>query len=57
MLVNDGVRVGTRRGSTELLEVGGHCLGVAPNIEQTLLVIGEEANPAVNIMAFLHHMM
>ena len=50
MPVVDGAGVGTRMGSTELMGGGGHCFGVAPNVEQMLLVAGVEANLAVNMM-------
>ena len=50
MPVVDGDGVGTRMGSTELVGGGGHHFGVAPNVEQMLLVAGVEANPVVNMM-------
>ena len=40
-------------GSTRLVEGEGHHFGVAPSVEQTLLVVGEEASTVVNMMAFL----
>ena len=55
MPVVDGAGVGTRMGSTELMGGGGHCFGVASNVEQTLLVAGVKANPAVNMTASYQH--
>ena len=49
MPVVDEAGAGIRMGSTESMEDGGHCFGVAPNAEQTWLVVGIEANPAVNM--------
>ena len=49
----DGAGMGTRMGFTELVGDGGHCFGVAPNMEQTLLVAGVEANLVVNMT--VHH--
>ena len=54
MLVADGVGVGTRMGSIEWVKGGGHCFGVAPNMEQMLLVVEVEASLVVNMTAFLH---
>ena len=54
MLANNGIGVGTGRGSTRLVEVEGHCFGVAPNVEWMLLVVGKKASPAVNMTAFLY---
>ena len=54
MLVANGVRAGIGRNSTGLVEAEGCHFGVAPTAEQTLLVAGEEASPAVNMMAFYH---
>ena len=55
MLVADGVGVGTRMGSIGWVKGRGHCFGVAPNMEQMLLVVGVEASLVVNMMAFLYH--
>ena len=33
MPVDNGIEVGTRRGSTGLVEVRGHCFGVASSME------------------------
>ena len=52
ILVGGGVKVGIERGSTGSVEVEEHCLGVAPSVEQTLLVAKEEVSPVVNITVF-----
>ena len=55
MLLDDEAGVGIKMGSTRLVEDGGHHFGVTPNVEQTLLVAGEEASPVANMTAFFHH--
>ena len=49
MPVVDKAGVGIRMGSTELVGGGWYCFGVAPNAERIWLVVGVEANPAVNM--------
>ena len=49
--VLDGARAGIEMGSTELMGGGGCHFGVAPNVEQMLLVVEVEASLAVNMMA------
>ena len=51
MPVVDKVGAGIRVGFTVLVEGGGHHFGVVPNVEQIWLVVGVEANLAVNMMA------
>ena len=55
MLVGSGVGVGIRTGFIGLMEGEGHHFGVAPNVEQTLLVVEEEANLAANMTVFFLH--
>ena len=55
MLVDDGVGVGARTGSTGSVEGRGHHFGVAPNVERTLLVAEKEASLVANMIVFLHH--
>ena len=55
MPVVDEAGVGIRMGSMESAGGGGHPFGVAPNVEQTLLVVRIEANLAVNMMAPCQH--
>ena len=51
MPVVEEAEVGIRMGSTESARDGGCHFGVAPSAEQTLLVVGIEANLVVNMMA------
>ena len=51
MPVIDEVGVGIGMGSIESVGGGGHCFGVASNVERMLLVAGIEASPAVNMIA------
>ena len=56
MLVDNGVGVGTGTGSIGSVRGEGLHFGVAPNMEQTLLVAGKEASLAANTTVFLCHM-
>ena len=53
MLVNSGVGVEIRTGSTGLVEGVGHCLGVASNVKWTLLMVEKEAYLVANMTVFL----
>ena len=55
MLVDNGVGVETGTGSTGSVGDEGLHFGVAPNVEQTLLVAGKEASLVANMTVFLCH--
>ena len=55
MSMDDGIGAGIGMGSIGSVGGGGCHFGVASSAEQTLLVIGEEANPVANMIVFLCH--